>query len=70
MRHPMDMLPNTESPAICPRCKNSFGCGARADGCWCEALPALRSPDPAKSCYCPACLKQLAATAQAGTTGG
>ena len=65
--HPMDVEPGAESPAICPRCKKTFGCGARAEGCWCEALPVLVSPDPAKGCYCPACLRLLAAPAPAAT---
>ena len=47
----------------CPRCGDTFSCGARADGCWCQALPAVDparlGDDPAAaSCLCPCCLRQ------------
>ena len=47
----------------CPRCGDTFSCGARADGCWCQALPAIDptrlGDDPASaSCLCPYCLRQ------------
>ncbi len=47
----------------CPRCGDTFSCGARADGCWCQALPAVDparlGDDPAAaSCLCPYCLRQ------------
>ncbi len=47
----------------CPRCGDTFSCGARADGCWCQTLPpvdpARLGDDPAAaSCLCPYCLRQ------------
>ncbi len=47
----------------CPRCGDTFSCGARADGCWCQSLPPLDpaqlGDDPAAaSCLCPYCLRQ------------
>lgn len=62
----MEAQAGTESPAVCPRCGSSFGCGARAGRCWCQELPALPDPNPAGGCYCPACLKLLATPAPAG----
>ena len=48
-----------------PRCGDTFSCGARADGCWCRALPARLIPPPgrrsgAASCFAPtACGKAV-----------
>jgi hypothetical protein len=59
-----------ERPALtrCPRCGNTFGCGARLSSCWCQALPPL---DPgrieaAAGCYCPDCLAELVRQQAAG----
>jgi hypothetical protein len=44
----------------CARCGAPFDCGG--DACWCAA-EAYRLPmptDPAATCLCPACLRQLA----------
>jgi hypothetical protein len=52
---------------LCTRCGTTFICGAlveQAAGeprCWCMALPALPAPDASRSCYCPACLRELTA---------
>jgi hypothetical protein len=27
--------------------------------CWCAEFPALPEPDPARGCYCPACLRAM-----------
>ncbi|MGL4575479.1 MAG: cysteine-rich CWC family protein [Burkholderiaceae bacterium] len=47
----------------CQRCGVSFGCGANAGSCWCQALPALDlsalPKTQASGCFCPACLEQL-----------
>jgi hypothetical protein len=45
----------------CPRCGAAFVCGIAAgeSRCWCADLPAILPPNPAASCYCPACLKFL-----------
>ena len=46
--------------SLCTRCGVEFGC-AMADGgaapCWCTALPpAVKVPQEAVGCWCPACL--------------
>ena len=48
--------------ARCPRCYDSFPCGATAGSCWCQTLPPLGlSPQPpdlvGKGCLCAACLR-------------
>ncbi|MEO7400297.1 MAG: cysteine-rich CWC family protein [Polaromonas sp.] len=62
-------LPDT---SVCPRCGAGLRCGMVAGDaeCWCvrfphvmpvpNARPVLALPDnPAASCFCPACLKQI-----------
>jgi hypothetical protein len=54
--------------AVCSSCNLPFTCGMRetSEPCWCAALPALPSIEPAQDCLCPACLKaRLAADAAA-----
>jgi len=55
----------TSEPKSCEYCGNSFGCGAKAEGCWCAEVTLdeqirdelkLRFQD----CLCPACLNALA----------
>ncbi|NMG70057.1 hypothetical protein DNK49_01505 [Azoarcus communis] len=52
----------------CPRCGASFSCGMRAGDkvCWCAAYPpAFAVPDAGAGCFCPTCLAELIAQAQA-----
>lgn len=41
---------------VCPRCNTSFTC-ALAEGCWCAALPRLKTLAPGEDCLCEKCLK-------------
>lgn len=48
--------------ARCPRCYDTFPCGAAAESCWCHRLPPLDlSLQPAdlvgKGCLCASCLR-------------
>lgn len=59
------------SDAHCPRCYDTFPCGATAESCWCQKLPPLEmSPQPidlvGKGCLCAGCLQ---AAIRAGVTG-
>ncbi|MGB7543046.1 MAG: cysteine-rich CWC family protein [Burkholderiales bacterium] len=47
--------------SACARCGAPFECGAAAglERCWCAELPALTSPAPEASCYCPRCLGEI-----------
>jgi hypothetical protein len=50
---------------VCPCCKRKFTCGLQAGhgDCWCADLPPLPPPAPdKKNCYCPDCLRALAAS--------
>ncbi|HQZ95509.1 MAG TPA: cysteine-rich CWC family protein [Pyrinomonadaceae bacterium] len=54
----------TSEPKICGSCGNSFGCGAKADGCWCVnvSLPPEIADDlklKYEDCLCPVCLTAL-----------
>jgi nicotinate-nucleotide--dimethylbenzimidazole phosphoribosyltransferase len=58
-----------EAGSTCPRCGAAFRCGVVAGDarCWCAQLPPFNPPLPtsaAASCFCPNCLKALAATQQ------
>lgn len=51
----------TYEPRICPSCAASFGCGAKAEGCWCsEVKISTASTADLKAkfsdCLCPKCL--------------
>lgn len=55
----------TSEPKICDSCGNSFGCGARADGCWCEGVSLTPEIADAlrlkyEDCLCQTCLTDLA----------
>ncbi len=48
--------------AHCPRCHDTFPCGATDVACWCQTLPPLTlTPQPAdlvgKGCLCARCLQ-------------
>ena len=49
----------------CSRCGADFTCGARADSCWCQNLPALPASamDIQVDCRCPRCLEEIIALA-------
>ena len=49
----------------CESCGETFGCGAKLDGCWCadvDLAPALARELKAKykDCLCPKCLGRMA----------
>lgn len=57
--------------STCSRCQSEFSCGMtddaeRAAPCWCTTLPSL-PPERygAAGCYCPRCLAELVAQAEA-----
>ena len=46
---------------VCEACGEAFGCGARAEGCWCVDVPlsveaATGLKDKYLNCLCPRCL--------------
>ncbi|MFN0277083.1 MAG: cysteine-rich CWC family protein [Pyrinomonadaceae bacterium] len=56
-------------PKTCESCGETFGCGAKLDGCWCAELTI--SPEAADEikakfddCLCPKCLSAIAETAK------
>jgi hypothetical protein len=49
----------------CEACGRSFGCGAEAEGCWCEritldAMTSARLRSDYARCLCPRCLEAAA----------
>ncbi|MRR50512.1 MAG: hypothetical protein EG825_06295 [Rhodocyclaceae bacterium] len=59
-----------QSNSICPRCGQTFGCGAERGErtCWCMAMPPLAGPRPAgASCLCPDCLRRALEKESPGT---
>lgn len=57
--------PKTREPSVCASCGETFGCGAKLDGCWCTDVEL--SPETAdelkakfKDCLCPKCLQVFA----------
>lgn len=58
-------MTSSSETKTCESCGNSFGCGAKADGCWCvDVTLDQRIADELKlrfqDCLCPACLNLLA----------
>jgi hypothetical protein len=53
----------------CSRCGATFGCGLGAAGdgrgCWCEALPPLRTRLGGADCLCLSCLEATIQSQQA-----
>ncbi len=54
----------TSESKVCAFCGGSFGCGAKADGCWCvDVSLAPEIADDLKrkyqDCLCPTCLSAL-----------
>ena len=49
-------------PMVCASCGETFGCGAKLEGCWCADV-ILSEEETAKianeysDCVCPACLE-------------
>ncbi|NOT85720.1 MAG: hypothetical protein HOP02_13290 [Methylococcaceae bacterium] len=43
----------------CANCGVLFACGQTEPNgaCWCNNVPAVLAPDPAKNCLCRVCLK-------------
>jgi hypothetical protein len=60
---------------ICSRCSATFGCGARAGGCWCAdvMLDDVVRADVARfygGCLCPSCLGAIEETRPARPSVG
>ena len=61
-----NMTEQKPEPKVCGSCGESFGCGAKLDGCWCAEL---KLPEAAATklnveftdCLCSKCLKALSA---------
>ncbi|NMG47427.1 hypothetical protein GO613_04850 [Azoarcus communis] len=59
---------STTQSDICSRCGAFFRCGMRAGdkACWCASYPpAFPVPEAGAGCFCPKCLAELIAQAQA-----
>lgn len=57
---------SASEPFICASCGETFGCGAKLDGCWCTelTLSETATAEVAKDfegCLCPKCLGAFAA---------
>lgn len=57
---------NRPEAKVCSMCGETFGCGARLDGCWCtDVTVSQETVDSLKAdyddCLCPKCLGSLAA---------
>lgn len=55
-------------PVVCPRCGATFACGAATGDCWCfdEAFRLAVPEGGGAGCYCPDCLRAIAAGGQDG----
>ncbi len=58
-------LPEKNEPCVCASCGETFGCGAKFDGCWCTevTLSEEATAEVAKNfdgCLCPKCLNAFA----------
>ncbi|PLX36815.1 MAG: hypothetical protein C0606_13485 [Hyphomicrobiales bacterium] len=51
--------------SVCPRCGTTFTCGAGTGSCWCMGeefrMPLPVEGDAVQGCYCPECLRIVAA---------
>jgi Cysteine-rich CWC len=64
----MSVPSNKGEPSVCASCGETFGCGAKLDGCWCmkvtlsdEATAAIAKD--LSGCLCPKCLASFASRA-------
>ena len=58
------MWPVPAAPAVCPRCRATFGCGVDTGGCWCrdvqlDAVTRDAFAQYYEGCLCPDCLNAL-----------
>lgn len=54
---------HSDASRRCPRCGRVFACGmlSGASRCWCADMPAVVPDGDGTSCYCPDCLRRVAA---------
>lgn len=60
------VLSKDNEPSVCGSCGETFGCGAKLDGCWCTDVTlskevAAQIEKDFAGCLCPKCLGSFAA---------
>ncbi len=64
-RKKQDASPKNSVPSVCGSCGETFGCGAKLDGCWCTDVTLSEEITAAiakefNGCLCPKCLLKAA----------
>jgi hypothetical protein len=67
------MTKKTPEAKVCESCGNTFGCGAKLDGCWCAELTLPESAvqeikEKFEKCLCPECLRIFASADSSGSS--